>query len=164
MFCGIINFLKARSGKNGTDKSNNIYMNMENPPKEEKIFEIGEILKMIGENGFNDEAKAVYGKFLDREQALVETVSDQARLNIKIADVYLATGDIQGALECLDGSEEGNQTGILYQLWREIVEAEKLDSNRYSNLAERNITTQALKTLYNEIASKIESIEKMIQK
>lgn len=125
---------------------------MELPPK----IEIGQILQMIGSDGFTPEVKGLYGRWLDQEQALVKTSADSARLNIIMADVYLATGDAEGALESLEQTID--------QVGQEIDETQKTNSDRYSNLAERDIASQVFKALYNEIAEKIENIKKMTKK
>lgn len=142
-------------------------MNFNQPPggnPEGEKIEFSRVLKLIGDRGLDTEAKELYGKWLDQEQALVKSSADSARISMKMAEVYLAVGDTAGALECLDGAEGGDgQDGVVYQVWMELEEAKNPDSARYSNLAERDMAIQVCSVLHREISTKIKDIRKMMQ-
>ena len=79
-------------------------MSFENPSFEsfenqEKTKEqVIEEVKALG--GFeSDEAKEVFGKWIDQEQGKVKTNDDAFELNVSIAEVYEKVGEKESAIE-----------------------------------------------------------------
>lgn len=79
-------------------------MSFENPGFEsfennEKTKEqVIEEIKAFG--GFeSDEAKEIFGKWIDQEQEKIKTADDVFELNVSIAEVYEKVGEKEGAIE-----------------------------------------------------------------
>jgi hypothetical protein len=76
---------------------------MEMPPTEEGNIEKGKVLEMLRTNGFDHpETRELVIKWTEQQEALVVTSRDAIVLNIERTDLYLAAGDKDGAIECLE--------------------------------------------------------------
>lgn len=105
-------------------------MSFENPgfesfeSKEKTKEQVIEEIKALG--GFeSEEAKEIFGKWIDQEQEKVTNSTEGLKLNLSIAEVYRDVGDIDNAIEAycdvIDQAEnEGNSA--LAQNAREELE------------------------------------------
>jgi hypothetical protein len=104
---------------------------METLPKQEKI-EKGKILEMLKANGSeHPETKALVIKWTEQQEALVnkENTNRAAIIfNIERSDLYIAAGDIAGALECLEDARlqahQENETELYDQIMKKMDEME----------------------------------------
>ena len=93
--------------------------------KEQVIEEV----KALG--GFeSDEAKEVFGKWIDQEQAKTLTGDDRFLVNRSIAEVYLGVGDIENAIEAyedaLSQAEHEGREASASQIREKLYELDEL--------------------------------------
>ena len=127
---------------------------MESEINPEKRIELELVLNEIRQGGYNAETKELFDKWLDQENALAKTGFDYSIINLKVVDVYLAIGDLKGALKAL--KEASGQVG------QEMDKTRNPNSIYYSSEVEREIAFQRVRLLYDGVMEKIKNIEKMI--
>lgn len=104
---------------------------MEGPPKHEKV-EKKRILEMLRDRGPQDPEtmEAVFQWTQQREALAVQDGTSRGHILFEIerADLYIAAGDIDGALECLDDArfqaQQENEPELYGQIMQRMDEIE----------------------------------------
>jgi len=112
--------------------------NMEIPPAGEngaEKVEKAKVLEMLRTNGFDHpETRELVIKWTEQQEALVVTSRDTIALNIERTDLYLATGDIKGAKECLEDAltqaDQENERELQDQIVEKIKNLSTIDTSK----------------------------------
>ena len=105
---------------------------MEGLPNQERKIEKSEVIELLKTRGFEDpEVKEFVTQWTLQREALVNqesTATASITLNMDRADLYVAIGDIEGALEALEDARlqahQENETELYNQIMAKMDEIE----------------------------------------